>query len=551
MKQLKTAMLTVSLLFVPGAIPNADAECVPQTEFVKYFQYSDSAGFHDSAFHSAPDPNCPIDFYSTPKEDHYEIGSVMPTFHFNDEGQGGYDGIVLIGHAMNLDFSGYPQLYNFSVLATNYPYDIVIKGTDGYNDLNNKAFGELPDGAPRNVSDARVTWYALDGEDRIEGGNFSVDIGYGGVGNDFYVINNNEDRALERDGEGFDVVAILPGVQNYRFDYKTSIEAIYLYNGGTVDMNYLPPGVIFLKDFIENRGGRGGGSISDYLNGTNGNDGIVGGDLNQVVAAKAGSDFVDGGAGNDYIDGGAGNDVMYGGLGNDAVNAGPGNDLIVGGRGQGNDVYNGGPGKDTVKYSSAEAPITVNLSASTNQAYSTDMADGAKIGIDQIALVENVIAGEYDDQITGNKVANQLEGENGNDIIKGEAGKDTLIGGKGADLLFGGANVDKFTYRQIEETGPTPETADTIADFTVKGERIDLAAIDASTLVAGDNMFLFNGGAPIGMSDQGEVSVVKVDNPDTANDYTMVYIDTDADPEPEASIRLNGLLDLTIKNFAL
>ena len=64
-------------------------------------------------------------------------------------------------------------------------------------------------------------------------------------------------------------------------------------------------------------------------------------------------------------------------------------------------------------------------------------------------------------------------------------------------------------------------------------------------------MFLFNGGAPIGMSDQGEVSVAKVDNPDTANDYTMVYIDTDADPEPEASIRLNGLLDLTIKNFVL
>jgi Ca2+-binding RTX toxin-like protein len=544
-------MLTVSLLFLPGAIPSADAECAPQIEIVDYYQYSDGAGFHDVAAHSAPDPQCPIDFYSTPKEDQYRMGSVMPTFHFNDEGQGNYDGIVHITYAMNLDFSGYPQLYNFSLLARNYPYDIVIKGTDGYNDLNNKAFIELPTDVPLNVNDAKVTWYALDGEDRIEGGSFSVDVAYGGLGNDFYVIANNEDRALENDGEGFDVVAIGTGAQNYRFDYKTSIEAIYLYGSGTVDMNYLPPGVIFLNRFVENRGGRGGGSISDYLNGTDGNDGIVGGDLNQVVNAEAGTDFVDGGAGNDSIDGGAGNDVIYGGSGNDNVNGGTGNDLIVGGSGEGNDTYVGGEGIDTVKYTSAKAAITVNLSLKMNQAYSSDTADGAKIGIDQLAQIENVIAGNYDDLIVGSKLSNRLEGEDGRDTIRGERGNDILVGGKGGDILIGGAGTDNFIYAEVSDSGTTPDVMDTITDFSVGKEKIDLSQIDASTILDGNNAFMFNGASPIGTSSEGEISIVRVDNPGKSNDYMMIYLDTDADPDPEAAIRVNKLLKLSMKNLVL
>ncbi len=556
MNRLRIAMLTASSLGALGLELSmaqiAHSECVPQMEQTQFIQEPNSTGggYHEMMLHIYQSPNCPIDYYSTQYQDQYEVGQVMPTFHVTPQEVVDHNSIVNVGYPQNFDFTGNDWILYLKVGPRTYPYNLTITATNESTDLLHLAFHGLDSSTPFNINDAIVTWYALDGDDRIEGGSRGIDIGYGGRGNDIYTLWNNEDRAYENDGEGFDLAVIGAGAQNYRFDYKTSIEAIFLYEGGTVDRNYLPPGVIFLNSLVDNRGPNGG-ALATYVNGTNGNDGLVGGDQNQVMSAKGGTDLVDGGPGDDSMDGGSGNDIMYGGSGNDSVKGGTGNDLLVGGSGEGNDTYNGGAGKDTVKYTSAQASITVNLSAPTNQAYSTDMADGAKIGIDQLAMIENVIAGKYDDQVTGNKVANQLEGEDGNDIIKGEAGKDILIGGKGADVLFGGASVDKFTYRQTEETGATPETADTIADFTVKGEKIDLAAIDASTLVAGNNVFLFNGGAPIGMSDQGEVSVVKVDNPDTANDYTMVYIDTDADPEPEASIRLNGLLDLTIKNFVL
>lgn len=223
----------------------------------------------------------------------------------------------------------------------------------------------------------------------------------------------------------------------------------------------------------------------------------------------------------------------------------------MGGSGEGNDAYNGGNGIDTVKYTSAQSDITVNLSAKTNQAFSTDGADGARIGTDQIASVENVIAGNYNDFIVGSKVGNRLEGEDGRDTIRGMAGKDTLVGGRAGDMLSGGAGTDTFVYTEIAESGLTAEAMDTITDFSAGGEKIDLSIIDASTVLEGNNTFLFNGAAPIGTSVEGEISIAKVDNPGKADDYTIIYIDTDDDPEPEAAIRVNKFPKLTIRNFVL
>jgi hypothetical protein len=545
-------------MFIITILSNdAYADCAPQNERIELaYEQQPTGGLEQINIHSPLSPECPTTYYATPIGDLYVAGSLMPVIISDNSSLPGIDRAIFSLKPPNIDFSQNLDVYGIGIiygqLTPFSPYNVTVIANDGYNSLGNKSGHFLQNPNP---SDAIVTWYALDGDDRLEGGWQSIEIAYGGKGNDWYQISNIEDRAIELPDEGFDVVTITSNVKDYQFDPGTSIEAIFLMPGATVDPAFLPANVIFLNSSVDNRGPWSNTNISDVLpdilNGTSQNDALTGNPSDSTIAGQGGTDFINGGYGNDKIDGGAGNDILNGGTGIDSVNGGTGNDLIVGGSGEGNDTYNGGAGKDTVKYTSAEASITINLSASINQAYSTDMADGAKIGIDQLAMIENVIAGEYDDQVTGSKLANQLEGEAGNDVIRGEAGKDILIGGKGADVLFGGASVDKFTYRQTEETGTTPETADTIADFTVKGEKIDLAAIDASTLAAGNNVFLFNGGAPIGMSDQGEVSIVKVDNPDTANDYTMVYIDTDADPEPEASIRLNGLLNLTIKNFVL
>jgi hypothetical protein len=69
-----------------GVARRAHAGCQPQTEIVEYYQFTDAAGFHDMAGHYAPNPNCPVDFYSTTKEDDYLVGRVMPTFHMITQG---------------------------------------------------------------------------------------------------------------------------------------------------------------------------------------------------------------------------------------------------------------------------------------------------------------------------------------------------------------------------------------------------------------------------------------------------------------------------------
>ena len=136
--------------------------------------------------------------------------------------------------------------------------------------------------------------------------------------------------------------------------------------------------------------------------------------------------FIQGGGGNDSISSGAGNDTLVGGSGNDTVAGGVGNDLIVGGNGAGDDVYYGGDGLDTVRYTSADAGITVNLSAARNQAKSTQ-GNLAGIGLDQLSGIENIIASYHHDTLTGSSVKNVFSGLTGNDLIDGGADIDTAV----------------------------------------------------------------------------------------------------------------------------
>jgi serralysin len=144
--------------------------------------------------------------------------------------------------------------------------------------------------------------------------------------------------------------------------------------------------------------------------------------------------YMQGGGGSDSIAGGVGDDTLVGGSGNDSVAGGVGKDLIVAGDGAGDDVYDGGLGIDTVRYTSATAGITVNLSAARDQARSTS-ADLAGIGVDQLSSIENIIAGYYDDILTGSAADNVFAGMTGNDVIDGGAGVDTVeIGSLFADV---------------------------------------------------------------------------------------------------------------------
>ncbi len=165
------------------------------------------------------------------------------------------------------------------------------------------------------------------------------------------------------------------------------------------------------------------------LNGTAGNDRLIG---------ENGDDTLSGGAGDDVLIGNAGNDTMFGGDGVDQLIGGDGDDFIYGGTSAADlrDVINGGAGNDSL-----------------DGGYGNDLVYG----------------GDGNDTITGGFGADKLVGQNGNDILTGSAlgdqlfggaGSDVLNGGFGHDRLNGGSGADSFFHLGIRDHG-----SDWIQDF--------------------------------------------------------------------------------------
>lgn len=67
-------------------------------------------------------------------------------------------------------------------------------------------------------------------------------------------------------------------------------------------------------------------------------------------------------------------------------------------------------------------------------------------------IIENAIAGRFDDSVIGNAVANNLSGNAGDDTIKGHSGDDHLDGGADHDLLLGGAGGDTLNGGTGDDT---------------------------------------------------------------------------------------------------
>lgn len=300
----------------------------------------------------------------------------------------------------------------------------------------------------------------------------------------------------------------------------------------------------------------------------------------QDVSGTSGADTISGTSASNWFLGNGGNDTFTGLGGDDLFEVGVADGIVP----------------TAVSIDGGRNFDTLNLFANGNNTggaivtlVSTDFQDTGQ-GTIKILNVEALSGTSFDDDFTGNKLANSLFGGNGadtldggagndilygeasfgvdspfgydgprlvlqnseaafvdslnggagNDMLFGEGGDDSLFGGKGGDVLTGGSGNDSFVFKGVAES--VGRTVDTIADFE-SGDRIDVSAIDANEGVPRNQAFHF--GATAGRA--GDI----VATYDADSDTTIVRLFTAGDANPDMAINLTGNITLTAADFVL
>ncbi|TYL84331.1 VCBS domain-containing protein [Bradyrhizobium cytisi] len=172
------------------------------------------------------------------------------------------------------------------------------------------------------------------------------------------------------------------------------------------------------------------------IQGTAGNDVLVGG---------AGIDTIDGREGNDQISGGAGADQLFGGAGNDRIAGNAGNDHI-----------DGGAGFDRALYTDATGGITVNMAAGT--------ASGAGVDSDVLVNVEGVVGSAFDDVYDARGFTGS-SGTPGTPI-----GYNEFEGGAGNDTVYGTVNAQGAALTRVSYVSATAGVTVDIKAGTADGD---------------------------------------------------------------------------------
>jgi Ca2+-binding RTX toxin-like protein len=266
---------------------------------------------------------------------------------------------------------------------------------------------------------------------------------------------------------------------------------------------------------------------------------------------------------NNYLYGGAGNDTMLGGAGNDTINGGSGMDTAnyssLGGLvslGALGVLNKGGLGVDslvgietivgssllgdTVDLSAAISSGTVVVSGTSTNLTSgqvTVNGTGAPLPLSfTVQQFENVIGSNFNDTITGDAANNSLNGG---------AGNDTIVGGLGGDTLIGGLGNDVFKYSSVAESIAGVTSRDTIADFQLGLDTLDLSTIDSNSSIALDQAFSFLGNSAA-FTSVGQLRY------QLSGGSLLLFGNTDANlATSEFELQLSGLASIAATNIIL
>ena len=408
-------------------------------------------------------------------------------------------GVQTVRDGVTLQISGVEN-----VTGTNF--DDWIGGDDGANRL-------LGGGGDDRLLGGR-------GNDYLEGG-AGADTLEGGRGDDIYKVDL-QDTVRESAGQGNDTIVLekvtptYPYDQVYAYVLSSNVENIYAQTAYS-----------------------GGGGPGD--------------DVNYRFTGNESANVIGGGYGDDVLTGLGGDDTIH--------------------AGRGNDVIYGGDGKDTLVVQNFSHETLGQIDLETGSFRLLDLNFGVEYN-SVFDSIENVVGGEGGDTIYGSSIANvisggsgkdkiygrggddvisggahadTLYGDAGNDVLDGGAYRDTLTGGLGADRLTGGADRDVFVYTAITDSQVTGAGRDVILDFSrVETDKIDLSAIDASTLATGDQAFSFIGTSAFtaGVAGQLRYDV-------GANGHLYLYGDVNGDRSADFSILVANTPELVSANFIL
>ncbi len=198
---------------------------------------------------------------------------------------------------------------------------------------------------------------------------------------------------------------------------------------------------------------------------------------------------------------------------------------------------------------------TINV-ASVSRDTSVDFTFGAAlitdiyVGVGKATMIENILAGDGDDYLSGNEAANFVSGGRGNDVIHGRDGhdilegddgddyihagtgndmlyggygNDILDGGDGDDLLIGGIGADKLTGgggRDIYGFTSMEGGADTIFGLTRGGTEADF--INITDLLEGYDPLSSLISDFVQVMQSGIKGIVSVNADGIGNDFTAI-----------------------------
>ncbi len=307
-----------------------------------------------------------------------------------------------------------------------------------------------------------------DGVDFLRGGR-GMDTVYGGAGNDVIIVAEPEIEFGEfmDGGVGVDTLRVV-GANGFDVDLRgigiSSIETLQINptsGGGTVRIDATTLALIDTIDL----GSHAGGSVQIIVYTQFGQSFDLSGFTLQGFDQPGDGLVLNGEDRSVFLTGSAFDDT---------INAGEDDDALRGGAGA--DVLNGGEGNDAAFYDTSTAGVAINLGAGT--------ATGGDATGDTLISIENVLASDFNDTLTGDAQDN---------IFEGGAGADEIDGGLGSNTASYTTSADAV---QINLNAGTAAGGDAAGDTLTSIQNLMGSAND-DVLVgnAADNVFETTGGS--------------------------------------------------------